>query len=86
LKGVISLILLKILAFLFLAAGALLVFGARRIVSRYKLDRNVKCEYASEMTEEELALYRNNRATVNMKMIGMLVALPGLILILVLYR
>lgn len=78
--------LLKVLAFIFIIAGAVIVFGARKIVSVFELDKNEKCDHADQMTEEELSLYKSNRAVVNVKMLGMLLTLPGIILILILYR
>ncbi|MCX7708939.1 MAG: hypothetical protein N2484_03720 [Clostridia bacterium] len=77
---------LKILAFLFLAAGFGIVFAARTIVKKYHLDQKSKCDFENEMTGEELQQYKVNKATVNVKMMGMLVALPGLILIVVLFK
>jgi len=77
---------LQIVAFMLLIAGAVLVFGARKIVRKYGLDRKAKCNFEHEMTEEELENYKINKAVVNTKMLGMLVALPGIVLILVLFK
>jgi len=84
-KGV-NMVLLRILAFVFLIPGILTVFGARSIVSRFKLDDNVQCDFEHEMSEEELARYKHNKATVNLKMAGMLIALPGFILFLIAFK
>lgn len=77
---------LKILAFILIAAGALLVFAARAIVEKYNLDENIKCEFEEELQEDELKIYKYNKATVNMKMIGMLVALPGFLMIVAIFK
>lgn len=79
-------IALKILAFLLMGAGTVIVFGARWLVSKYNLDQRVTCDFENELSDEELALYKNNKAVVNMKMLGMLVVLPGLVMILLLFR
>lgn len=79
-------LLLKILAFVFIVPGVLMVFGARGIVSRFKLDRDIKCDFEHEMSEDELIQYKCNKAVVNLKMLGMLIALPGFILFLIAFR
>ncbi len=85
-KGVIDLLILKALAFILIAAGCITVYAARLIVSKTKLDLKTKCEYAGEMNDEEISEYKFKRAVVNLKMIGMLIALPGIILIFFLFR
>lgn len=77
---------LKILTFLFLICGFVLVYGARQIVRHYNLDKNIKCDYNNEMKEEEIELYKINKAVINVKMIGMLIALPGLILLFIVFK
>jgi hypothetical protein len=79
-------LLFKILAFIFLVPGVLIVFGARKIVSRFNLGQKAKCDFEYEMNESEIAEYKHNKAVVNMKMIGMLVALPGFILFLIAFK
>ncbi|HHW48677.1 MAG TPA: hypothetical protein GXX14_08700 [Clostridiaceae bacterium] len=80
------LLVLKIFAFALLAAGALTVFGARWLVSKYNLDRNMKVEHEYEMSGEEIEQYKYNKAVINVKMLGMIILLPGLILLLVLFK
>jgi hypothetical protein len=79
-------VLLKILPFIFLIPGFLTVFLARFIVAKYNLDKNVKAEFEHEMTEEEYAQYKLNKALVNVKMLGMLIALPGLALLILIFK
>lgn len=79
-------LILKILAFVFIVPGVFTVFAARWLVTKYKLDSKVKCAFEHEMGEEEVAQYKQNKAVVNLKMLGMLVALPGFIMILLLFR
>jgi hypothetical protein len=78
--------LLKILAFIFLIPGILTVFGARKIVSTFNVNRGIKCDFEHEMNESEIAEYKNNKAVVNMKLLGMLIALPGFILFLIAFK
>jgi hypothetical protein len=78
--------LLQILALVFLVAGFGTVYAARFIVNRYKLDLSTKCDFEQEMNEDELKNYKLNKAVVNVKMLGMLIALPGLVLLLVSFR
>jgi hypothetical protein len=63
-----------------------MVFGAKFIVAKFNLNKDVKCEFEHQMSEEELEQYKVNKAVVNLKMLGMLVALPGLILIIVAFK
>lgn len=79
-------LILKALAFVFLIAGFGLVFAAKSVVKKYEMDTKVKCDFETEMTEEELQQYKFNRASVNLKMIGLLISIPGLILVLFTFR
>lgn len=77
---------LKVLGFLFFIPGVMLVFASRWLVQKYGLDKNIKCDFENEMTKDELEVYKYNKAVVNVKMAGMLVALPGIALILIAFR
>jgi flagellar biosynthesis component FlhA len=79
-------LLLKIIAFVFLVPGFAISFGAGMIVSRFKLDQKVKVDFEHEMSEEELQKYKMNRALVNCKMLGMIITIPGLIILIVAFR
>ncbi|NLP15388.1 MAG: hypothetical protein GX383_13135 [Clostridium sp.] len=79
-------IFLRILMFLFIAAGFGIVLAAKAIVKRFKINEKTICHFEHEMTEEELERYKFNKAVLNVKMMGMLIALPGLILLLVIYK
>jgi len=80
------LLILKILAFILLIAGALTVFGARWAVGKYHLDKNMKVDHEDEMSAEEIEQYRYSKAVLNLKMLGMIILLPGMILLLVLFK
>jgi hypothetical protein len=77
---------LKISAFIFLIPGIIMVFGAKYFVKRLGLQKNMKCDFENEMTVEELEKYKYDRAVVNFKMYGMLVLLPGIIILLIAFR
>lgn len=76
----------KILPFIFLIPGFLTVFLAKIIVAKYNLDKNQEAKFEHEMNEEELSQYKLNKAIVNIKMLGMLIAIPGLVLLIILYK
>ena len=78
--------LFKIVPFIFLVPGFLTVFLAKIIVAKYSLQNNQKVNFDHSMDEEELAQYKLNKALVTVKMLGMLIALPGLALIIIAYR
>lgn len=77
---------LKILAGLIIAAGFTIILAARNIVKRFGLDKKIKLENEHEMGAEEADDYKNLKATVNVKLYGALVTLPGMILTLIVFR
>lgn len=80
---------LKIIAFLFITIGFIMVMSAKWAVKKFKLDNNanksIDIDFSDEMSKEELEQYVYNKAVVNFKMLGMLVALPGIVMILIIY-
>jgi hypothetical protein len=79
-------LVLKVLGILLVVAGVAMVFMARQIVEKYNLSHKAKVDFEHEMGEEELKEFKKGKAAVNMKMLGMLVALPGFILILIAFK
>ena len=77
---------LKALALLFLIVGAVVTFGAKAIVEKYQLDKDVKINFDNELTEEEILKYKNQQAILKIKMIGMFICLPGVVLVLLLFK
>ncbi|MFZ5985835.1 MAG: hypothetical protein ACOYWZ_01755 [Bacillota bacterium] len=75
-----------VLPLLFLVPGFAAVFMAQAIVDRFKLNEKVQCDFEHELSEEEILQYKNNKALLNVKMAGMLTALPGIILIIIIFR
>jgi hypothetical protein len=81
-----QMLVLKIIAVVLLLAGFGTVLEAKNIVKKFNMARNVKTDFEHGMDEEELEDYKLTKATVNMKMFGMLIALPGIILTLVAFK
>lgn len=79
-------LLYKILGFAFLLAGFGIVFGAGSLVKRFGMDQRVKCDFEGELGEEEVERYKRTRAAVNVKMLGLLVSIPGLVFILMAFK
>ncbi|HOM01560.1 MAG TPA: hypothetical protein PLH43_01860 [Acetivibrio sp.] len=79
-------IFLKVLMLLSLVAGFATVFAAKAIVEKFKLNEKAKCDFEDEITEEEAEKYKFDKAVLSVKMTGMLIAFPGLILLLIIYR
>ncbi|MDP4180074.1 MAG: hypothetical protein Q8942_03160 [Bacillota bacterium] len=77
---------IKILAVLIIVVGFLTVIGAKFIVKRFELNKKVVCNMENELSEEEVASYKFTKAVVNCKMIGMLIALPGIIMFLFAFK
>lgn len=76
----------KIFAFVFLIPGVLLSVLAKTIVKKFKMDEKAKCDFENEMNEVEMKEYKFNKAVVNLKMIGVLLVIPGLLLIIFAFR
>jgi hypothetical protein len=77
---------LKVLGFIFVIAGAITVFGAQWIIKKYNLDKSAKCNFETEMSEAEMEQYKYNKALVNIKTIGMLISIPGIVIILIAFK
>ncbi len=79
-------LILKILMFLFIIPGVFVVFMAPGMVRKYNLAAGVKVEFKDEMDEEQIKSYQFDKAVVNLKMLGMLIALPGFILAFIAFK
>ena len=78
--------ILKIAAVAFLLAGFGTVLAAKNLVKLLGLEQKVKVTFEHEMDEEELAEFMFTKATVNVKIYGMLIAIPGIVLTLIAFR
>ncbi len=76
-------LVLKILAFVFMVPGFGIIYGARRIVERYRLYEKMQCPFEQELSEDELREYKFDKALLNVKFLGLAVAVPGIVLLFV---
>ncbi len=73
---------LEIVALVIIAIGFGVVLAARTIVKKYNLAEKQSCDYSVEMSEEEVNDYKFNKASVRIKMYGLLISVPGIVLLL----
>lgn len=81
-------IILKVVGALFAVAGLIVVYGAGKIVEAKKLDEKKKVdpERTAMLDEEQIKKFRREQAILDVKIAGILIALPGFILLLILFR
>ncbi len=77
---------LKILAGIIIVVGFAIVMMSNRIVKKFEINNKVKLEHEDEMEAEEARDYRMLKASVNVKLFGMLVALPGMVILIMVLR
>lgn len=70
----------EVAGLMLMVPGFAVVYLAKIIVDKYRLNEKAVCDFEDELTEEELAEYKFNKAILNVKMMGMAISLPGLIL------
>lgn len=70
----------EVMGLILMVPGIVVVYLAKIIVDKYRLNEKAVCNFEGELTEEELEKYKLNKAILNTKMMGMAVLLPGLIL------
>lgn len=83
LSGVMNISYLEILGLLLMVPGAVTIYLAKMIVSKHRLYEKITCNFEEELTEEELTEYKSNKAVLTVKTMGMMLLLPGLILIII---
>ncbi len=76
----------EILSLVIIAIGFITVYSAKILVKKFRLDEKQKCDNASEMSEEEVQAYKYNKAIFNIKVTGLIISLPGLILLFISFR
>lgn len=86
--GQIAEIILQVLGLLILAVGIFVVYAAPRIVEKRKLDEKkvVDPERTAGLSEEDLKKFKREAAILDLKIKGVLIALPGALMILILYK
>ena len=81
-------IILKIAGGLIALAGLAVVYGAAKIVTARKLDekKTVDPERTALMDEEQISKFKRDSAILDVKLKGILIALPGFVILLVMFR
>ncbi|PYG87325.1 hypothetical protein LY28_02233 [Ruminiclostridium sufflavum DSM 19573] len=74
---------IDIIALAIIAVGFAAVLLSRAVVKKFDLVQRQHCKYAEELSEEELNEYKLNKAMFNIKITGIIITVPGLILLLV---
>ncbi|NLP00063.1 MAG: hypothetical protein GX386_07195 [Clostridiaceae bacterium] len=77
---------LKIIAFTLLLIGSLINYGAKLIVKRLNLFEKIDADEAEELTGEEFEQYKMTKAIAKVKVVGVLIMLPGAFLIFYAFR
>lgn len=81
-------IVLKILGAVIGLAGLVVVYGAPKIVDAKKLDekKQVDPERVANLDEEQVKKFRRDTAILDVKIKGLLIAVPGFIILLIMYK
>ncbi len=74
---------IEILSLVLMAIGFITVYMAKTIVRKYDLAKKQTCEHETEMTAEEVEEYKFTKAVFNIKILGFLVATPGIALLII---
>ncbi|OPX42756.1 hypothetical protein CLHUN_34080 [Ruminiclostridium hungatei] len=77
---------LEILSLIIMAVGFVVVYSAKPVVKRFGLQEKQNCANASEMTEKEVQAYKMNKAVFNIKVKGLLISIPGLVLFILSFK
>jgi len=77
---------LEILSLVLMAVGFATVLAAKTVVKKYDLAKKQTCEHADQMSEQEVEEYKFNKAMLNIKMMGLAVTVPGLILFVIFFK
>ena len=81
-------LILRILGLVLTAAGMAVVFAAPKIAEKYGLieKKQISPELLEKMPEEEQKKFRRDSAILDVKFRGLLLAAPGLVLVLIAFR
>lgn len=77
---------LKVLSILLLMPGFGCAIFSKFVVRKFNLDEKVECDFEHRMNQEEVLEYKFSRAKLNVKIAGLLLALPGIILVLIVFK
>lgn len=86
--GIIPEIILKVLGSLLAAAGLVVIYAAPKIVDVRKLDKKKKVdpERVAGLDDDGIKKYKRDSAILDVKIKGLLLALPGFVIILIMFR
>lgn len=76
----------EILSLVIIAIGFAVVYSAKAIVGKFQLAEKQKCDNAHEMSEDEIQSYKNNKAIFQIKILGLIISIPGLLLFIISFR
>lgn len=79
-------LVLKIIAFVLIIIGAIINYAAKAIANKMNLAHKVTVDEAMQLSEEELKDYKTAKAKVKVKLVGLLILLPGVLLVFYLFR
>ncbi|NLX64310.1 MAG: hypothetical protein GX022_06010 [Clostridiaceae bacterium] len=77
---------LKIIAFVLILIGAVINYGAGLIAIIMNLAEKTDAKEAEELSGEELERYKQTKAIARVKIIGLLIMLPGVFLVFYSFR
>lgn len=86
--GDIAEITLKIIGAILGLLGLIIVYAAPKIVEKKKLDekREVDSNRIEGLSEEEVLKFKKDSAILDVKIKGLMVALPGFLIILIMFK
>jgi hypothetical protein len=81
-------ILLRIIGTMIGLAGLVVVYAAPQLVKKYKLDekKSIDPERLAVLDESEIAKYKFDTAVLDIKLKGLILAMPGFVLLLILFK
>lgn len=81
-------IILKIVGAILAVAGLVVIYGAPKIVDVRKLDEKKKVdpERIALLDEEQVKKFKRETAILDVKIKGLLIAIPGFLVLLILFR
>lgn len=81
-------LILRILGLIIATAGMIVVYAAPKIVAKKGLaeKKQIPPEHLEKMSEEEQKKFRLDSAILDVKLKGLMLAAPGLVLILIAFR
>ena len=79
-------IVLKTLLFTLLAAGSAVVFMADRIEKKFNMGKKESIKHSEEYDEKTLEDLKTQKAVIRVKLFGLVVLLPVIIIILIVFK